>query len=64
MTARKPWATIAAVIFLLMALAHVYRIVVPFEIMIGRCDIPQWASIVGTIVAGGLSLMLFRESRG
>ena len=63
MTARKPWTTIAAVIFLLMALVHLYRLAVPFEVTIGPCHLPQWASIIGVIVAGGLSLMLFREAK-
>jgi LPXTG-motif cell wall-anchored protein len=26
--------------------------------------IPQWASILGLVIAGGLALMLWRESRG
>jgi uncharacterized integral membrane protein len=63
MTARKSWTMLAAVIFLLMALVHLYRLAVPFEVTFGPCHLPQWASIIGVIVAGGLSLMLFREAR-
>ena len=63
MITQRPGATIAAVIFLLMALVHAYRLAAPFEIVIGLCRLPQWASIIGVNVAGGLSLMLFREAK-
>ena len=63
MGGRKPFTTIAAIVFAIMALAHLYRLVAPFELVIGSCHVPQWVSIVALIVAGGLSAMLFRESR-
>jgi hypothetical protein len=62
MSTRKPFTLIAAGIFALMAIAHVYRLFVPFEVNIGGCHLPQWASGVAVIIAGGLSWMLYRES--
>ena len=62
MSGRRPWTTVAAIIFLLMALVHLYRLVAPFDVTIGPCHLPQWASIVGLLVAGLLSVMLLRES--
>jgi len=59
----KPFTKIAAVLFGAIALAHLYRIVQPFEVTVSGAAIPQWASFAGLIVAGGLSLMLWRESR-
>ncbi len=62
MTTRKPWTTLAALIFLLMALVHLYRLVSPFDILIGGTALPQSVSIAGLVIAGLLSLMLLRES--
>ena len=35
----------------------------PFEVTVAGDAIPQWVSIVGLVVAGGISVMLWRESR-
>ena len=59
----KPFTTVAVLIFALIALAHLYRIVVPFEVVVAGCVIPQWASIAGLVVAATLALMVWRESR-
>lgn len=62
MTARKPFTLIAAIIFGLMALLHVYRLLTDFQVIVGSHTIPYNVSWLGLIVAGGLSYMLFRES--
>jgi len=59
----KPFTTLAAVIFGLVALLHLYRVIRPFELVIAGNAIPQWISIVGLIVAGLLAVMLWRERR-
>ena len=64
MNRSKPFTWIASGIFALGALVHVYRLIVPFEITIGPCHLPQWGSAVVAVVAGGLSWMLCREARG
>jgi len=64
MTRSKPFTWIASAIFALLALAHLYRLIKPFEITIGPCHLPQWISAVAVVVAGGLSWMLCREARG
>ena len=58
----KPFTTFAAVIFALIALVHLYRVFRPFQIIIAGHSAPSWASIVGLILAGVLSLMLWREA--
>ena len=60
----RPFTWIASGIFALIALAHLYRLISPFEIVIGPCHTPQWFSIVGLVVPAGLSWMLCREARG
>ena len=41
-----------------------YGLINPFELIIGGCHIPPWASGVGAVIAAGLSWMLCREARG
>jgi hypothetical protein len=60
----KPFTRLAVAIFALIALAHLYRLIRPFELVVGGATVPHWASFVGLVVAGGLAMMLWRESRG
>ena len=59
----KPFTTIAVFLFLLIALAHLYRLMRGFEVVIAGTALPQWASIVGLVVAATLAAMVWRESR-
>lgn len=59
----RPFTNLAIVVLGIVALAHLYRLVRPFEIIVAGSVIPQWVSILGLIVAGGISVMLWRESR-
>ncbi len=63
MTRSRPFTTIAAVLFALAVLAHVYRLVTQFQIIVGSHTIPMWCSYIAIVVAGVLSYGLFRESR-
>lgn len=64
MTRSKPFTWIAAAIFAVMALIHVYRLVTHFQIILGSHTIPMWVSYVGVIIPALLSWMLCREARG
>ena len=59
----KPFTLIAAIIFGLMALLHVYRLATHFQIIVGSHAIAQEISWIGLIVAGVMSFGLFREAR-
>lgn len=59
----KPFTTVAVAILALVALAHLYRLVRPFEVIVDGAAVPQWASFIGLAVAGGLALMVAREAR-
>ena len=59
----KPFTTLAAIIFALVALAHGYRLATHFVVVVGSHTMPMWISAVGLVVAGGLAVMLWREAR-
>lgn len=51
----KTFATIAAVIFALVALLHLLRLVMGWSVVIDSWTVPMWVSWVGLVVAGSLS---------
>jgi len=66
----KPFTTIATVVFALVAVLHLARIALGWNVVVGESvvavggtAIPMWASYVGLVVAAGLAVMLWRESR-
>ena len=59
----RPFTTLAAAIFGLMAVVHLYRLVRPFDVAVGGTPVPQWASIVALLVTALLAVMLWREAR-
>jgi hypothetical protein len=63
MTTNKPFTMLAALIFLVMAVAHAYRIVTHFQIVLGSHTIAlaiSWVAILVTLV---MAWGLYREAR-
>ena len=58
----KPFTTIAIVFFSLAAALHVLRLIFGWEVVINGLVMPMWVSVIGLIVAGGLAVMVWRES--
>ena len=63
MTRSRPFTTIAAILFSLAVLVHLYRLFTRFHVTLGSHDIPLWCSYIAIVVAGILAWGLFRESR-
>lgn len=59
----RPITTIAAIIFAIMALLHVYRLFTHFQVVLGSHVIPLSASYAAIVIAGALAVGLYRESR-
>jgi hypothetical protein len=59
----KPFTKLAAVLLGIVALAHLYRVLRPFEVVVAGQVVPEWVSLVGLVVPGVLAVMLWRESR-
>lgn len=56
----KPFTTIAAFVFSLVALLQVLRVVLGWEVIVNGFSIPIWASLVAAAVAAALAAMLWR----
>jgi hypothetical protein len=59
----RPFTLIAALLFALAALLHLYRIFTDFQIVAGSHTIPGWASYVALVVAAVMAWGLYRESK-
>jgi len=59
----RPITMIAALIFTLMALVHVYRLVTHFQIVVGSHVIPESVSYFAIVIAAALAIGLFRDAR-
>ena len=59
----KPAALVAVIFLALVALGHLVRVALRLQVTVGGTDIPMWMSVVACIFAGGLAIMLWRESR-
>jgi hypothetical protein len=57
------FTTIAAVIFTLVAFAHILRVFLGWEVTVSGMAVPMWASAAGLVIAAGLAVMLLREAR-
>ena len=59
---RKPFTTLAVVIFAIVAVVHALRLILGWEVTVDGVTIPLWASVVGAILAMILAVMLKKES--
>ncbi len=59
----KPAALAAAIVFTVVALAHLLRLVLEVEMVVGRTIVPMWASAVGVVVPLAIAVLLWREQR-
>jgi uncharacterized integral membrane protein len=64
MNGTKPFTMLASVIFAVVALIHLFRLWSRFHVVFGTHAVPVWVSIIGFVVPGILSVMLYREARG
>ena len=60
---KKPFTLLAVLVFALVAVVHLLRLVFGWEVTINGAVVPLWASVLGIVIAAGLAVMLWRESR-
>ena len=59
----KPFTLIAAVLFALAALVHLYRLFKHFPVIVGSHALSETVSIVAIVVAAIMAWGLYRESK-
>ncbi len=59
----KPFTTIAALVFALIALMQLLRFTLGWEITVNGVIVPVWVSGIAFVITAGLAVMLWRESR-
>lgn len=59
----KPFTIIAIVVFSLIALLQLLRLILGWEIMVNGMTIPVWLSGIAFVIAAGLAVMVWRETR-
>lgn len=59
----KPFARLAVLFLAALALLQGMRVLLGWPVLVAGMAVPVWASAVAAVVAAGLAVMLWRESR-
>ena len=58
---KKPFTRIAAVVFGIVAVAHLLRVIFHISLIIGGLQVPPWVNVIAALIAGFLAAMLLGE---
>lgn len=59
----KTGSKLAVSLFTLVAIAHLLRLIYGVDLTVGDWHAPEWVSVVGVIVPGGIAWLLWKEGR-
>ena len=59
---QRTYNTLTGALFLIIAVAHLLRIIFGWSAQIGGLDIPVWLSWLALVVAGALAYFGFRQN--
>jgi hypothetical protein len=62
MSSQATGLRVASVIFAIFAVGHVVRLIRHIHVTVGAIHVPMWVSVVALIVAGFLSIWMWRLS--
>jgi hypothetical protein len=60
---KRPFTLLTVLFLALIAIAHLLRLVLGWQVMLNATVVPMWVSVAGLLIAGGLALSLWWESR-
>jgi hypothetical protein len=60
---KKPFTIIAIVVFSLISVLQLLRFVLGWEVTVNGVGIPVWVSGIAFVVAAGLAVMVWQETR-
>ncbi len=55
---------LSALVFALIALVHLLRLLLGWDMILGAFEAPQWVSLIALIIAGGLAWWMWTASHG
>ncbi len=58
----KSFTSLAIAIFILIAVVHLLRLILAWEVTVNSVVIPMWVSLMGLLIAGALAYFLWREA--
>ena len=58
----KPFSTIAALVFAVVAVVQLLRFSLGWEVLVNGWNIPLWASVIAFLVAAALAVLVWREA--
>jgi hypothetical protein len=59
----KTGTLLAIIVFIVVALAHLYRLVTGAELLLNGNIVPQWISVPGVLLPGLIAWLLWKESK-
>jgi hypothetical protein len=59
----KPFTITAVIVLSLLALLQLLRFILRWEVTLNGAIVPEWLSGIAFVVAGGLAVMVWRETR-
>ena len=59
----KPFTIFAAIVFFIIAVAHLIRVILQVPVVVGTITIPLWPSMVAFVILLILGIMLLREGK-
>jgi hypothetical protein len=59
----KPFTKVASLILGIVALVHLVRLIVQFQVTVGSLTVPMWISVPALIVTATISWGLWREAK-
>ncbi|MGH9927872.1 MAG: hypothetical protein ACREA9_01455 [Pyrinomonadaceae bacterium] len=60
---KKPFTITAVVLFSLIALLQLLRFALGWEVTVNGVTVPVWVSGIAFVIAAGLAVMVWRETR-
>ena len=60
---KNPFTIIAVALFSLIALLQLLRFILGWEVTVNGVTVPVWVSGIAFVIAAGLAVMLWRETR-
>lgn len=59
----KTGSLLAIIVFVIVAIAHLWRLVTGAEVTLNGATVPQWVSVVGVVLPGLIAYLLWQESK-